>query len=57
MQEINSLIGGFAVALTWFNVMLMLAGVTLGDLAMRLAQVTREAEALTAAESGDLDLF
>ena len=32
MQEINSLIGGFAVALTWFNVMLMLAGVTLGVL-------------------------
>ena len=34
-----------------------IAGVTLGDLAMRLAQVTREAEALSAAESGDLDLF
>src|SRR5688500_17594209 len=32
MSEINSLIGGFAVALTWFNVMLMLAGVTLGVL-------------------------
>jgi putative tricarboxylic transport membrane protein len=32
MQEIQSLIGGFAVALTWFNVMLMLAGVTLGVL-------------------------
>src|SRR5436190_4321637 len=30
MQEINSLMGGFAVALTWFNVLLMLAGVTLG---------------------------
>ena len=34
-----------------------IAGVTLGDLAMRLAQVTRDAEALSAAESGDLDLF
>lgn len=34
-----------------------IAGVTLGDLAMRLAQVTRQAEALSAAESGDLDLF
>ena len=32
MQEINSLIGGFAVALTWFNLMLMLAGVSLGVL-------------------------
>ena len=32
MQEINSLIGGFAVAMTWFNLMLMLAGVTLGVL-------------------------
>jgi len=32
MQEINSLIGGFGVALTWFNIMLMLAGVTLGVL-------------------------
>ena len=32
MQEINSLLGGFAVALTWFNVMLMLAGVSLGVL-------------------------
>ena len=32
MQEINSLFGGFAVAFTWFNVMLMLAGVTLGVL-------------------------
>src|SRR5687768_15486241 len=30
MQEIQSLLGGFAVALTWFNVMLMLAGVSLG---------------------------
>src|SRR5436189_706055 len=30
MQEINSLLGGFAVALSWFNVMLMLAGITLG---------------------------
>ena len=32
MQEIQSLLGGFAVALSWFNVMLMLAGVTLGVL-------------------------
>ena len=32
MQEIQSLMGGFAVALTWFNVMLMLAGVSLGVL-------------------------
>ena len=32
MQEINALMGGFAVALSWFNVMLMLAGVTLGVL-------------------------
>src|SRR5881628_3097523 len=30
MQEIQSLIGGFAVALSFFNVMLMLAGITLG---------------------------
>lgn len=33
------------------------AGVTLGDLANRLAQVTREAEPLTSADAGDLDLF
>jgi putative tricarboxylic transport membrane protein len=32
MQEIQSLIGGFAVALSWFNLMLMFAGVTLGVL-------------------------
>jgi putative tricarboxylic transport membrane protein len=32
MQEIQSLMGGFAVALTWFNLMLMFAGVTLGVL-------------------------
>jgi len=32
MQEINSLMGGFAVALTWFNLMLMFAGVSLGVL-------------------------
>src|SRR6188474_2336456 len=32
MQEISSLLGGFAVALTWFNVMLMIAGVSLGVL-------------------------
>ena len=32
MQEIQSLIGGFAVALSWFNLALMLAGVTLGVL-------------------------
>ena len=30
MQEIQNLMGGFAVAMTWFNLMLMLAGVTLG---------------------------
>jgi len=30
MQEIQSLIGGFAVALSWFNLMLMLAGIILG---------------------------
>ncbi len=30
MAEINSLIGGFAVALSWFNLMLMLAGIILG---------------------------
>src|SRR6185436_528230 len=30
MQEINSLMGGFAVALSWFNLMLMLAGIVLG---------------------------
>src|SRR6187455_2522737 len=32
MQEIQSLMGGFAVAMSWFNVMLMLAGVSLGVL-------------------------
>jgi len=32
MHEINSLMGGFAVALSWFNLALMLAGVTLGVL-------------------------
>ncbi len=30
MQEIQSLLGGFAVALSWFNVLLMLAGVSIG---------------------------
>ena len=30
MQEINSLLGGFAVALSWFNLLLMFAGITLG---------------------------
>jgi putative tricarboxylic transport membrane protein len=30
MQEIQSLIGGFQVALTWFNLMLMFAGIVLG---------------------------
>src|SRR5690349_16536670 len=30
MQEIQSLIGGFEVALSWFNLVLMLAGITLG---------------------------
>src|SRR5436853_2541095 len=30
MQEIQSLMGGFAVALSWFNLMLMLAGIVLG---------------------------
>lgn len=32
MQEIQSLIGGFAIAMTWFNLALMFAGVTLGVL-------------------------
>jgi putative tricarboxylic transport membrane protein len=32
MQEIQNLVGGFAVALSWFNLMLMFAGVTLGVL-------------------------
>jgi putative tricarboxylic transport membrane protein len=30
MQEIQSLLGGFAVAMTWFNLMLMFAGIVLG---------------------------
>ena len=30
MQELNSLMGGFVVALSWFNLLLMLAGITLG---------------------------
>jgi putative tricarboxylic transport membrane protein len=30
MQEIQNLIGGFAVALSWFNLMLMFAGIVLG---------------------------
>src|SRR6187401_1479137 len=30
MHEINNLIGGFAVALSWFNLMLMFAGIVLG---------------------------
>ena len=30
MQEIQSLLGGFAVAFTWFNLMLMFAGIILG---------------------------
>ena len=30
MDEINSLFGGFAIALSWFNVSLMLAGIILG---------------------------
>ena len=30
MQEIQHLIGGFEVALSWFNLLLMLAGITLG---------------------------
>src|SRR5690349_16942204 len=30
MHEINSLLGGFAVALSWFNLMLMFAGIVLG---------------------------
>ncbi|HZZ91577.1 MAG TPA: tripartite tricarboxylate transporter permease [Usitatibacter sp.] len=30
MHEIQSLIGGFQVALSWFNLLLMLAGITLG---------------------------
>jgi putative tricarboxylic transport membrane protein len=32
MEEIQSLIGGFAVALSWFNLALMLAGISLGVL-------------------------
>src|SRR5687767_11316737 len=32
MQEIQNLMGGFGVALSWFNLMLMFAGVTLGVL-------------------------
>ena len=32
MQEIQSLMGGFAVAMSWFNLALMLAGVSLGVL-------------------------
>jgi putative tricarboxylic transport membrane protein len=32
MEEIQSLLGGFAVALSWFNLMLMLAGISLGVL-------------------------
>ncbi len=34
-----------------------IAGVTLGDLALRLAHATRETEGLKAPSSGDLDLF
>ena len=30
MQEIHNLLGGFAVALSWFNLALMLAGIVLG---------------------------
>jgi putative tricarboxylic transport membrane protein len=30
MEEIRSLLGGFAVALTWFNIALMFAGIILG---------------------------
>jgi putative tricarboxylic transport membrane protein len=30
MEEIQSLFGGFAVALSWFNLLLMLAGIVLG---------------------------
>ncbi len=30
MQEIHNLIGGFQVALSWFNLVLMLAGIVLG---------------------------
>jgi len=30
MHELESLLGGFAVALSWFNVMLMFAGIVLG---------------------------
>ena len=30
MDEIQSLIGGFGVALSWFNLMLMLVGIMLG---------------------------
>src|SRR5689334_7738055 len=30
MHEINSLLGGFAIAMSWFNLMLMFAGIILG---------------------------
>ena len=30
MQELQSLMGGFAVAMSWFNLMLILAGIVLG---------------------------
>src|SRR4051812_38432134 len=30
MQELHSLMGGFAVAMSWFNLMLMFAGIVLG---------------------------
>src|SRR4026207_11424 len=30
MQEVQSLLGGFAVAMSWFNLMLMFAGIVLG---------------------------
>src|SRR6187431_1949963 len=30
MQELQSLMGGFAVAMSWFNLMLMFAGIVLG---------------------------
>lgn len=40
-----------------YDLNVAVAGVTLGDLANRLARVTRDAEPLASADAGDLDLF
>jgi len=37
MEEIHHLLGGFAVALSWFNLALMLAGITLGVIKIGIA--------------------